>query len=73
MDVRRALSAWYEGHVIPEETIVGKHFIIVPGVRYKRHWTSSAAHILVDFYLEHWKWVIGTMLAVIGLAVAFLH
>jgi hypothetical protein len=53
--------------------MVGKHFVVIPGDRYKRHWTSSVAHILVDFYLEHWKWVIGTMLVVVGIAVTILH
>ncbi|MBZ9760253.1 hypothetical protein LB553_05100 [Mesorhizobium sp. CA8] len=47
--------------------MVGKRSVILPGERYERHWTSTTAHVLVD-YLEHWKWVIGTMIAVIGLA-----
>lgn len=64
------VAAWYQGRLVPEEPMVGKHFIVLPGEHYERHWTSTAAHVLVDFYLEHWKWVIATMLVVIGLAIA---
>ncbi|RUX97255.1 MULTISPECIES: hypothetical protein [unclassified Mesorhizobium] len=73
MDVRRVVAVWYQGRLVPEESMVSKHFIVLPGERYERHWTSKAAHVLVDFYLEHWKWVIGTMIAVIALTVAILR
>jgi hypothetical protein len=71
MDVRRVVATWYQGR--RKEPLVGEHIVIFPGERYERHWSSSAAHVLVDFYLEHWKWVIATALAVIGTAVAIFH
>ena len=45
---------------------------VLPGIRYKRHWTAKAAHVLVDFYLIHWKWVWGTLFTICGLIVAYL-
>lgn len=67
------IAAWYQGRLVSDDPIVGKHFIVLPGDRYERHWTSSAAHILVDFYLAHWQWVVTTILAVIAVAIAILQ
>lgn len=30
-----------------------------------KHWTSKLAHILCDFYLKHWQWIWGIVVAII--------
>jgi hypothetical protein len=39
---------------------------------YERNWTSRLAHVLVDFYLAHWKWFVGSALAILGLVTAWV-
>src|SRR5258707_362906 len=29
--------------------------VVIFGWWYERHWTSKVAHVLVEFWLEHWK------------------
>ena len=54
------IKRWYEGeeYQIPEKWIV-------PGIRYKRHWSSRLAHRLIEFYLKEWKWLLPFLLGLI--------
>ena len=38
----------------------------------ERHWTSEIAHTIANFYLTHWQWVWGTVLAVVGVWIAWM-
>ena len=58
------ISSWWHGEFKTYD---------VPGVVgffTERHWTSNAAHAVWDFYLKHWQWVWGTVIALAGLWVA---
>ena len=63
------LASWYEGRWVAYENPPGSVVVILGG-NYERHWTSKVAHVLVDFYLAHWQWIIGTALAIAGLVYA---
>ncbi|HEO99280.1 MAG TPA: hypothetical protein ENO02_08280 [Epsilonproteobacteria bacterium] len=45
---------------------------VLPGIRYKRHWTSKTAHTFADFYVVHWKWIWTSVFTVCGLVIAYL-
>ena len=62
---------WYNGDFILPEIERGD-ILIIPGGYIKRHWTAEAAHILVAFWLKHWKFLIITMLSVIGLILTII-
>lgn len=60
---------WYQGAAYNIST---KNFPVFPGIRYRRHWTSSLAHTLVDFYLKEWKWIWGFLVATVSASTAIL-
>lgn len=51
----KLIKQWYQGK---EYNISTSELLVFPGIRYKRHWTSQVAHIIVDFYLKEWKWLL---------------
>ncbi len=54
---------------------VGEEYYIegvFPGIRYKRHWTARTTRSFINFYLNHWKWVWSTVIAICGLIIAYL-
>jgi hypothetical protein len=68
MGVIGLVREWYKGK---EYNISTRDFPIHPGMRYKRHWTSEAAHYLVKFYLKEWKTFWTFLLALLAIAVKF--
>jgi hypothetical protein len=62
--------AWYEGRYVPWENDRHSPIVLVGG-SYHRHWTARFAHVVVEFWLEHWKYVITTSIAIIGLWIAY--
>lgn len=52
----KKIKAWYEGKYIPYENSPDSPIFFFGGTD-KRHWTARIARILVEFYLEHWKWL----------------
>ncbi len=70
--MKRAIDGighWWHGEYIPYENDPDSLVIVVGGYQ-KRHWTASALHLIWEFYLEHWKWVWGTGLAIIAITVS---
>lgn len=65
MKAKEAIKKWWEGTYVPEPP--GSPFLMGS---YERHWTSSALHSFVRFYLEHWKWLWPFMVGVVGLIIA---
>ena len=68
---RQRIADWYQGELTLPPNDPNSPVVIL-GIRYKRHWTASTARVLVEFYLAHWQWVIGTALAIAALLVAAL-
>lgn len=64
--VKAKIGRWWQGRYVPPD----QNSVVLYLGHYERHWTSEMAHIVADFYLAHWKWIIGTGIAVIGLYVA---
>ncbi|TCW20214.1 hypothetical protein EDB48_104160 [Vibrio crassostreae] len=63
--MREIFSKWWEGEQYHIKDVY-------PGTRYRRHWTSALIHLLLEFYLQHWKWVIGTFITILGVIISLL-
>jgi hypothetical protein len=64
--MRKTFKKWWEGELESRQNDPNSDlFIIGPG-RYRRHWTSRAAHWALDFYLREWKWTLGALAAVVS-------
>jgi|ADGO01.1.fsa_nt_gi hypothetical protein len=65
--VRRVIKAirdWYDGELVD----IGGPFI---GFYHRYHWTASTARVLVEFWLRHWKWIIGSGAAFVAWVLTF--
>lgn len=65
--MRQKIKAWYEGEYIPGQR--DPHASFWEMGYYRRHWTARFASWLLSFWLREWKWIIGTVLAIIGLII----
>jgi hypothetical protein len=63
------LSKWWHGTL--DEPLYDEGLLIM-SFNARRHWTSHLVHSVIDFFGREWKWCIGTLLAVAGLALAIL-
>jgi len=61
------IKRWYQGE---EYNIFTPNLPIFPGIRYRRHWSSRLAHVVIEFYLNEWKWLWGILFSIAGLAIA---
>jgi hypothetical protein len=61
--LKKAIAAWWEGKFVPYENDPNSAVFFCGGNQ-ECHWTSSAAHVLAKFWLKHWQWTIGIMVAV---------
>jgi len=65
------IGKWYEGEYKVYDNDPRSSVVIFAGWQ-ERHWTSNAAHVLVEFYFREWKWIIGTGIALAGLVFAYI-
>jgi hypothetical protein len=70
--VFEAIKKWYDGEERFFENPPDAG-ILYFGSEYKRHWTAKFARKVVEFLAKDWKWAIATMLASIGLIIAYLR
>jgi hypothetical protein len=68
MSLQGKITKWYEGEFIPHKNDPYDSVFVFGGT-YKRHWTANVAQMAVKFWINHWQWTIGTVLAVCGLAI----
>ena len=54
---------WWQGKYIPPKN--DRSDIIFVMGHYERHWTSSLAHVVMDFYMREWEWVWSVVLALV--------
>jgi hypothetical protein len=66
--VRSKISAWYEGRFVPHANDPNSGVVFMGGSHH-HHWTATVARKLVGFWLEHWKWIIGLVVALAALIV----
>lgn len=64
------IRSWYDGKSVPYENEPGSGFAVI-GDRVERSHSARAARVIVEFWLRHWKWCIGTAIAVVGLTLHF--
>jgi hypothetical protein len=71
LKLREQLKRWWEGRYIPPDNPPESMVVFTRG-RYERHWSSQAAHIICDFYFQHWKWLWPMIVALIVGILKFL-
>jgi hypothetical protein len=66
---RERIKGWYEGEYEPPDNPPGGAIVFAFG-QYRRHWSSRLAHVVVDFYLKEWRWLLPFLVAVISVIAA---
>jgi len=59
------IANWYKGKFVAYHSEPGSSLVFMGG-SYERHWTARAARAVAEFYLREWKWIIGTVIAVVA-------
>jgi len=70
MPLIERIRKWYDGELPPDDNDPFSPIIFI-SLNKRRHWTSRAIHQLLSFCQMEWKWIIGTAIALMGLALAF--
>ena len=70
--MRERFKSWWEGEFEPCENDPNSGVFFVGGWQ-RRHWTSRAAHSIVDFLKVEWKWAIGSAIAIAGLVMTYIR
>lgn len=62
------IKEWYQGKYIPprDNDPDSPLFIISPG-HYEKPFLAKVLQVLIKFWLNHWKWIVGTILAIVAL------
>ncbi len=71
VELRRQVAQWYEGAAYSVNT-PDSPVVILPGIRYRRHWTADIARAVVAFHRTEWRWAVPVYLSACGLALAFI-
>jgi len=66
--IGRLIRKWWEGELFENE----RSSMLIFLNHTRQHWTARAAHSSLDYILENHRWLIGTALGLVGLAVAIL-
>jgi len=71
MKLVEKIRIWYRGrYVPPPKSEPGDPFVIVSPGHYEQPRLAKALEAVAQFWLQHWKWLIGTLIALIGVWVA---
>jgi hypothetical protein len=68
-NVRDTISAWYEGEHVPWKNEPHSNLVFVNSGDLRRHWTASVAHVLSKFWIKHWQWIVGVVIAIAALII----
>jgi hypothetical protein len=66
--MREAVRRWWDGKA--ESADLSNEMFSYFSMWTTRHWTSRAAHAVIEFAGREWKWLIPVCLTCIGLCVA---
>lgn len=66
------VRSWWKGEFVPYENDPDSPIIVIGGFTH-RHWTSRVARAVVGFLGREWKWVIGTLIALVGLTMTYIR
>jgi len=72
VSLKKSILNWWNGEYTAWENKPGSG-VFFAGGHTKHHWTTKLARGLTAFVKKKWKWVIGTILAVLGITAAFLN
>lgn len=63
---------WYDGtpKLREYENEPNSMLVFMPTPYVERHWTAQVAHVVADFCRRHWHFVVGTVLALVGIWLA---
>ena len=65
------IKKWWQGKYInPPQSNQNDSIVFISGY-FERHWSSKIVHKLVDFYLEHWKFIWGSIIAIFCASIKF--
>jgi len=66
------IKRWWNGTFVPydNDDDSGVYFV---GGTHERHWTARLVRAVVTFISWEWKWVVGTTLAIVGLAMTYVR
>ena len=68
--LKKMVVDWYHGPWVGHENDPRSDLIFMTG-GHKPHWTARIAQCVVGFWVSHWQWTIGTVIALVGLAFAY--
>lgn len=68
----QAVKRWWEGTFVLYDNPPNSAAFFVGG-NYRRHWTARVARAVVGFLRAEWKWVVGVIIAMTGLALGYLR
>jgi hypothetical protein len=66
-----AVANWFHGTYLPHDNPPDSGVFIVGGYQ-DRHWTAKIVGAIGRFIATEWKWIIGILIAISGVAVAAL-
>lgn len=67
------IKHWYNGETEMDDPIIEPGLVIVPAPYTQYHWTAKIARSVVSFYLAHWQWIWGTVIAIASLFVTIAN
>ena len=70
--MRERLRSWWNGKYVVHENEPGSSLVFIGGVTHW-HWTARVARAVVGFLGREWKWVIGTLIALVGLTMTYIR
>jgi hypothetical protein len=71
MSLIQKIKDWYRGkYVPPPKNDPNSGVVFISPGYYEQPLLAKIIGGLCHFYLKHWQWVIGTMIAIIGIIVA---
>ncbi len=61
------IKEWYKGKYIPPKLTQYSSITVLDTGGYKRPFIAKYLIVLKKFWIRHWQWIIGTILAVLAL------
>jgi len=72
MNIKHKINNWYQGQ-FTSDTKRNEYGGIEIFDILTHHWTARYLHIIVNFYLNHWKWLLPFILLLIGTIIAIIN
>ena len=65
--ITKAIREWYQGpYVPPPETRPGSSLVFIGPGHHEQPIFAKGLKIAITFWLNHWKWIITTIIAVVA-------